>query len=228
MNEQSPFQSAPANASLNGAPASALPSSAVNLSKAAAPIAAPDGTLTASATSGSAVAPASSPATGAAPAENEMSEVESLVAMRGKGASWFFWIVGLSIINTIIASFGSDSGFSLGLATTLLSDGLASESIKEGSAGSARFIALFFDLLVFAFYAFCGVKAMRGASWAFVLGLVFFALDTLIMLAVQEWLGVALHVWAIISLWSGLSANNKLKKIQLAQAQAAAPNPWSG
>lgn len=154
--------------------------------------------------------------------------IESLMAARGKGASWFFWIVGLSVINTLIATFGSDSGFSLGAAATLLSDGLANESIKQGGSGASRMFALFFDGIVFAFYAMCGVQAMRGATWAFVLGLVVFVLDTLVLLAVQEWLGVALHIWAIISIWSGLSANNKLKKLQLAQAAAAAPTPWSG
>ena len=218
MNEQSPFQSSE--------PAMAQPSTAaapVNLSKPTAPLAAPDGTL---ATPDAAAAPAS--ATGEAPDGEAVSAVDALIGARAKGASWFFWIVGLSIINTIIASFGSDSGFSLGLASTLLSDGLASESIKEGGAGSARFIALFFDLIVFAFYAMCGIKSMQGASWAFVLGLIFFALDTLMMLAVQEWLGVALHVWALISIWAGLSANNKLKKLQREQSAAAAPNPWSG
>ena len=215
MNEQSPFNSSVPAPSAVG----------VDLSKAAPATAAP---ATAAPANETPVAPASSPATGATPVEAEVSPEEALVAARGKGASWFFWIVGLSIVNTIIASFGSDSGFPMGLASTLMSDVMAGEAIKEGSSGIARFIALFFDGIVFAFYAMCGVMAMRGATWAFVLGLVFFTLDTLVMLAVQEWLGVALHVWALVSIWMGMSASNQLKKLRLAQAQAAAPNPWSG
>ena len=207
MNEQSPFESS--------AP---LPSNAaggsVNLSKSEAPPGAP-------ATGNDVDANADS--TGAAP-----NPVLALVAARNSGANWFFWIVGLSVINTLIALTGNEWGFSLGLGSTLLSDGLAQEAITEGSASSVRFIALGVDLLIFAFYAMCGIKAMRGATWAFWLGLVFFALDTLLMLAVKEWLGVALHAWALISMWSGLSANQKLKRLQMAQQLAGAPTPWSG
>ena len=93
----------------------------------------------------------------------------------------------------------------------------------------AAVFALGFDVLVFGFYALCGIQAMRGATWAFVLGLIFFALDTLLMLVTQQWIGLLLHGWAIFSISTGLIANTNLKKLQIAGAGAnVASNPWSG
>ena len=169
-------------------------------------------------------APGAPSAGEAAPLPHQAAE---LMAARNSGANWFFWIVGLSIINTLISLTGTDWGFSLGVAATQVADYLA----YDGKSALGRVFALGFDVLVFGFYALCGVQAMRGATWAFVLGLIFFALDTLLMLFMQQWIGLLLHGWAIFSIFTGLIANTNLRKMQLAGAGAqanAAHNPWSG
>ena len=183
-----------------------------------APIAQPFGAPAANAAS-SRAAPGAPSAGEAVP---HPSQAGALMGTRNSGANWFFWIVGLSVINTLISLTGTDWGFSLGVAATQLADYLA----YEGKSALGRLFALGFDVLVFGFYALCGIQAMRGATWAFVLGLIFFALDTLLMLATQQWIGLLLHAWAIFSIFTGMIANTNLKKLQLAQANAA-PNPWS-
>ena len=181
----------------------------------AAPIAPPYSTSTASASSGAPSAPAS---------VADEAQAQSLISARNSGANWFFWIVGLSVLNTLISLTGTEWGFSLGAAATQIADVFAGES----GSFVGRVFALGFDVLVFGFYVMCGVQAMRGATWAFVLGLVVFALDTLLMAVAQEWIGLALHAWAMFSIFTGLMANNNLKKWQAAQVAANAPHPWSG
>ena len=51
-------------------------------------------------------------------------------ALLKSGASWFYWIAGLSLINSFIALSGSDYGFILGLGITRIIDafGMAFQS----------------------------------------------------------------------------------------------------
>lgn len=142
---------------------------------------------------------------------------ESLVASRDSGANWFFWIVGISLVNTIISFFSSDdSGFALGLSATLLVDAGVNELIKDGATSLVRAVGLGFDLVIFGFYAWCGVMARKGHSWAFVLGGILFLLDTLLLLLFQSWLGVALHVWALVSIFFGWKSNQQLRRAGIA------------
>ena len=216
MNNQDCFHtSAVEGVSLGKASAPAMPSANVPLrdfpapdapGSAPAPIAQPFAPPAADAAV-SIAAPGAPSAGEAVPLPSQAGE---LIGARNSGANWFFWIVGLSVINTLISLTGTDWGFSLGVAATQVADYLA----YDGKSALGRVFALGFDVLVFGFYALCGVQAMRGATWAFVLGLIFFALDTLLMLVMQQWIGLLLHGWAIFSIFTGLIANTNLKKFQ--------------
>ena len=212
-----------ANTPLSDFPAPNTPLRDFPAPDAIAPIApAPIAQPFAVAASGAAMPNAASDAATASESVPLPSQAGELISARNSGANWFFWIVGLSIINTLISLTGTDWGFSLGVAATQIADYFA----FEGQSTMGRIFALGFDVLVFGFYALCGVQAMRGATWAFVLGLIFFALDTLLMLLMQQWIGLLLHGWAIFSIFTGLIANTNLRKLQLAPPSAA-PNPWS-
>ena len=141
-------------------------------------------------------------------------EEVDLEERRNKGASWFYWIVGLTLINSIISLTGTDWSFSLGATITVVADYFA----RESGSSSARIIALLFDVIVIAFYAACGVFSHRGASWAFILGLVFFALDSILMLITLQPIGILIHGWALFSIFSGLLANNNLRRLQREKA----------
>jgi hypothetical protein len=57
-----------------------------------------------------------------------------------------------------------------------------------------------------------GALAGRGHAWAFVLGALLFALDSLIFVLAQAWLGVALHALALYFIFRGFLACLKLRK----------------
>lgn len=94
------------------------------------------------------------------------------------GASWFYWIAGLSLVNSIAAFSGSDWRFILGLGVTQLIDVLG-QSIE----GPGKFIALVLDLVAAGVLVLFGVFASKGHLWAFVVGMVLFALDGVLFLA---------------------------------------------
>lgn len=113
-------------------------------------------------------------------------------------ASWFYWIVGLSAINSLSAHTGMGFSFFLGLAVTALVD--------YGS-GSLAF-ALVVDAVVYGLFVFLGLKAGRGARWAFIVGMSLYALDGALYLIGQEWFSVAFHGYALYCLFKGLQALN--------------------
>lgn len=143
-----------------------------------------------------------------------------LVATRNGGANWFFWIVGVSVVNTLVSLLTTHPGsLALGLGGTLFIDMAISELIaKSELPPAARAVGLGMDALIFAFYVFCGRQARAGQSWAFLLGGWMFVLDTLLVVLLESWIGVAFHAWAIALIFLGWHANKSLR------AQSAAPN----
>jgi len=146
-------------------------------------------------------------------------EEQALEATRNRGANWFFWIVGLTVINTIVSFTGIDWSFSLGASVSIIADYIA----RESGSSSGRMIALGFDVVVISFYAFCGVMAMRGATWAFIIGLVCFALDSLLLLLSFQIIGILIHGWALFVIFSGAMACANLNRIRRERAILGGP-----
>jgi len=61
--------------------------------------------------------------------------------------------------------------------------------------------------------------AQKGHTWAFVVGLVVYALDGILFLAFQIWFPLAFHVFVIYCLYRDLAANLKLKRLEAEIAQ---------
>jgi hypothetical protein len=123
------------------------------------------------------------------------------LAQMKSGASWFYWIAALSLVNSISAFTGSDWRFILGLGVTQLIDGLG-QSIE----GSGKFIALALDLVAAGVLVLFGVFGSKAHLWAFVLGMVLFALDGVIFLLAQNWIGVAFHAFVLYCFFRGFQA----------------------
>ena len=121
------------------------------------------------------------------------------------GASWFYWIAGLSLINSFIAFSGSDYGFILGLGITKIIDALGQEI-----QGMGKLIALGLDLIVVGLFVFFGVFANKRKTWAFVIGMVLYGLDSLFSLLVQDWLSLGFHGFALFCLFRGFRACREL------------------
>jgi len=74
-------------------------------------------------------------------------------------------------------------------------------------------------------FALFGFKALRGKKWAFLVGGVLLALDTLLVLAFQMWFGVLIHAWAVFSIFTAMGANSKVQALEKAGSQP--DSAWS-
>jgi len=122
------------------------------------------------------------------------------------GASWFYWIAGLSLINSIVSFTGSSWRFLFGLGITQIFDAFGN-SIGSGGRGAA----LVLDLAAAGVFILFGVFAHKAHTWAFVVGMALFALDGLIFLLRQDWIGVAFHLFVLYCLFRGFKACRELK-----------------
>ncbi len=128
--------------------------------------------------------------------------------MKG-GAGWFYWIAGLSIINSVIIMSGSNWHFLAGLGITDIISVVAS---KAGAAGTIIAVAL--NAIVAAVFIMFGVFASKRQAWAFVVGMTFYGLDALLLLPMQMWLGIAFHVFVLFQIFKGMQAASELKELE--------------
>jgi hypothetical protein len=144
----------------------------------------------------------------------QMLMIAQLLRRASSGATNFYWIAALSVINSIVSVFGGGMYFVVGLAMTLLVDGFflgAADALPDAKL-VVQLIGLAISVVVSAFFAMFGYFAGKGKRWAFITGIVLYALDTLLMVVFQEWLGLLFHVFFLWGLFNGLRALNQLQK----------------
>ncbi len=122
-----------------------------------------------------------------------------------QGARWFFWIAGLSLINSLTAMSGKAGGFVVGLGVTRFID------IFVRQAGAGGTIALVINVMIAGLFALLGLFAFKRHSWSFIVGLVLYAMDALLAYLVSGWLGLGFHVFVLFWMFQGLQANLRLK-----------------
>lgn len=121
------------------------------------------------------------------------------------GASWFYWVAGLSLVNSIVAFTGSDWRFMLGLGITQILD-----AVGNGVGGGGKIVVLALNLLVAGMFILFGVFANKRHLWAFITGMVLFTLDGVIFLLAQDWIGVAFHAFVLYCFFRGVKACREL------------------
>lgn len=124
------------------------------------------------------------------------------------GGRWFYWIAGLSTVNFVLYLMGTETGFALGTAL----DWFVGAILEEVAAPSLAWLP---HVGVIALFAFLGVRATAGAQWAFIVGGLVYTLDGLLFLLVRDWLGIAVHAFALFAIVSAT--------ISLRQLRSAAP-----
>ena len=127
------------------------------------------------------------------------------VARLRSGASWFYWIAGLSLINSVVALTGSNWRFIFGLGLTQVIDALGREF-----SGGALAVMLALDVIVTGMFVLFGVFAHKRHLWAFIVGGVLLLLDSLLILLFKDWIGLAFHAWVLFSLFVGAKACQQL------------------
>jgi hypothetical protein len=128
------------------------------------------------------------------------------------GANWFYWIAGLSLVNSVAALLGSDWRFIAGLGITQILDAIAREGFSN--AGSAvKIIAFIFDLLVACVFVIFGIFGGKKMTWAFAVGMFIYALDAVLFLLTMDILAIAFHAYALYCLFRGLRACQQLNQM---------------
>lgn len=145
------------------------------------------------------------------------------------GSGWFYWIAGLSLVNSVAILSGTTWNFLAGLGITQVVDAIAVGATKgsQGGLGTAvKLIAVFLDLLIAGTFVLFGMQSRKGHRWAFSMGLILYSLDALILLAFQGWFGFFFHLWALFGIWTGYQALKWLEahpSTPRAEAPAAIP-----
>jgi hypothetical protein len=148
----------------------------------------------------------------------QMAALQQQLQLEGQmkgGASWFYWIAALSAINSILLLSGVLWSFFIGLGITQVFSQVASEIANEAGADYAllaRGIGFVMSLGVSAFFLMLGTFANRGHIWAFILGMVFYGLDGLIFLAVQDFPSFGFHLFALFCIFTGLKSRLAMNK----------------
>ncbi len=127
------------------------------------------------------------------------------------GANWFFWIAGLSVLNTVIIMVGGELSFIVGLGITQIFDALA-YSFKHNSGVNLDFVFITLSLLVAGIFVLFGYLARNKNSGIYITGMILYFLDGLIFLLIGDWLSLGFHVFVIFSLFSGVKALKSLKE----------------
>lgn len=131
-----------------------------------------------------------------------------------QGGDWFFWVAGLSLVNTLLRVMQVPFGFFFGLGATDFATrlGLGVGITLAVTAAISGIIALF------------GVFARRGARWAFLVGMGLYLLDALLCLWLAKYLEIAAHAYVLFRLFQGFQAAGQLAALR---AQSAS-NPYGG
>jgi hypothetical protein len=130
------------------------------------------------------------------------------------------WIAGLSIINSIIILVGGNINFLVGLGITQLIDGISIGIVREIAPDAElviRGVAFILDLLIAGIFVIFGILAKKH-KWAFIVGMIVYALDGLVFLLAPDFLSIGFHLFALYGLYSGLRAFGKLKQQELSVA----------
>jgi phosphate starvation-inducible membrane PsiE len=137
------------------------------------------------------------------------------------GASWFYWIAGLSLLNCVINLFNGSVSFISGLGITQMIDGTA-YAMKDFYGVGVMYFGFVLNLIIIAGFFLLGRLAYKRKKWAMIVGIILYGLDTFNFLFVTDYLSIGFHIIAIYSIFRGIKAADKLKVLEaMGQISAA-------
>lgn len=141
------------------------------------------------------------------------------------GASWFYWIAGLSLVNSLIYLSGSDVAFLSGLGFTQLTDSFVDVAIQNGAPSVLKWVAVAFNFALVAMFGFFGYYAGRRSSPVFVIGIVIYLLDGLLLLLLEVFFSAGFHAFALYFIIRGFLACRTLNVLDSASLFQQTPPP---
>lgn len=144
---------------------------------------------------------------------------QTLAQLKG-GANWFYWIAGLSLINSAIFAFGGEVNFIAGLAYTQIIDAIFEMSVSQGAPTALRGVAIVMDLILVAIFALFGYFANKAINAVFIVGMVVYFVDGIIWLLLGSYFAAGFHVFALIMIGKGFMASREVAAVNAHNAIA--------
>ncbi len=144
----------------------------------------------------------------------------AIAARLASGANWFYWIAGLSLVNALAHSFGSNWSFALGLGITQVLTAMIIPEAGEAAGTIPAILGWILMVALIGLFAFFGWVSRKPSLVVFVIGMSLFALDGAIFIFASDWLGVGLHVLALYFLWQGFVAAREALREPVAPTRA--------
>ncbi|MEN6571024.1 MAG: hypothetical protein ABFD24_04195 [Anaerolineaceae bacterium] len=153
------------------------------------------------------------------PDVNQMYLIQKKLSLESSfrgGISWFYWIGGLSIINSLIYWIGGSVTFVVGLGVTQVIDGFTTVFAEDyvNIAATIRIVGAVLDLFFAGLFLGFGLLGRKRHLWAVITGMVLYGLDAVLLIFFKDWLGVAFHGLAVWGLVRGMQSLNKLKELE--------------
>ena len=156
------------------------------------------------------------PTSGSSDYENVASGPDPEWAARVKrGANWFYWIAALSTINSVAFLVGAKFHFLAGLGLTEIADAVVDVSIQQGASAAIKAVSIVFDLIVVIGFGLAGYFANKFFRSVFLIGIIVYAVDAVIVLLLGDFFMAAFHAFALYSLIRGYLACRELKAHQV-------------
>jgi hypothetical protein len=133
------------------------------------------------------------------------------------GADWFIWIGALSVINSIILTYGGNFHFIFGLGCTELVSAAAANLPAGGMA--AGWVV---NIILAGVFCVFGKFGRDAQKWAFYSGMLFYIVDAMLVFMFRDWLGLAFHAYALYRIYMGVKAIGDLDESSPAAMAAGA------
>jgi hypothetical protein len=153
-----------------------------------------------------------SPQAAATAEATPLSDADIMVALTQearKARSWFAFVAGLSLVNTVLNLLQVEWGFVIGLGATRVVDAIiwgARAEADPAIAAAITVVGVLINLFLIGLVALVWWLSGRGSTTAYLMGMICYALDGLIFVSVQDWFGVAFHIFFLIGMWKGYGA----------------------
>ena len=140
-------------------------------------------------------------------------EQSKLEEQFNSGSSWFYWIAGLSLVNMIMLLVNGRWSFIFGLGITELVD--FATYIFSLELGSVIYYAgIGINLFILSVFMILGRLSKKGYNWSFIVGIVLYALDGLLLVWLEDYMSALFHVYPLYFIIKGFQANQKLARIK--------------
>lgn len=137
---------------------------------------------------------------------------ETLAQLKS-GANWFYWIAGLSLINSAIFVFGGQVNFIAGLAYTQIIDAVIDVSIAQGASQALLGVAIVLDLVLVAIFALFGYFSNKAINAVFIVGIVVYVIDAGLWLLLDSYFAAGFHVFALFMIGKGFMASREVNRV---------------